>query len=416
MKKFFKETKNPSMDELVQWFYYNYPDLARDMSNTSHAAYPDRPNPFHLEGDVLTHTMMVCQNAKNLKKTNKIAALLHDIGKPLCKEVIDVIEGVKPENYYSKFPKLYNEYKEKHPLNEITFMEYLDLNRKRFKTRFIGHEGVSVYLSIDILKNLQKIGIITNEEIKEIITIIGLHGELFNYIKDSKEYNSKKLIQKWKGIPDIFRDYIEQVKCDSKGRFSINTDQRTNSGDLIGSELFGNKFFNALKDEHQKFMENKNENLPTLTLMVGIPNSGKSTLVKEMKSKYIISRDSILVEYGKEKYNLDDYNEIWKTLSPKDQQEIDRILQKQFMKAYKEKVNIVIDMTNTSKKSRKKWVNAANGYYKKAIVCLTDYQEILHRNTNRENKIIPRSVIERMMKSFTIPLYDEIHELEFIFQ
>ena len=86
--EFFKDATEPTMDELVNWFQIEYTELCTEMKTSDHATSPNEPNPYHLEGTVWAHTMIVCQEARNDHKIVKIAALLHDIGKPLARDVI----------------------------------------------------------------------------------------------------------------------------------------------------------------------------------------------------------------------------------------------------------------------------------------------------------------------------------------
>lgn len=71
------------MNKLIPWFTENYPSLVEDMNRCQHGLDPFvNLNPYHLEGSVWTHTIMVCNVIpKNANITIKLAALLHDIGK-----------------------------------------------------------------------------------------------------------------------------------------------------------------------------------------------------------------------------------------------------------------------------------------------------------------------------------------------
>jgi len=97
MNKYFKDIKDPSMNELIYWFQVEFTELADAMKNSDHAVTGDEPNPYHICGDVFCHTMLVCQRAEimDVPKINKICALLHDIGKPLAMETIP-FEAKKP--------------------------------------------------------------------------------------------------------------------------------------------------------------------------------------------------------------------------------------------------------------------------------------------------------------------------------
>ena len=44
---------------LVKWFQLNYPKFVKDMIESSHHYSETKLNPYHLEGSVFTHTMLV---------------------------------------------------------------------------------------------------------------------------------------------------------------------------------------------------------------------------------------------------------------------------------------------------------------------------------------------------------------------
>ena len=77
------------MYELISWFQINYPQLRDELKNCMHNFDDAKLNPYHLESDCWSHTMMVCKIAEleDFDKVVQIAALLHDIGKPLVRRV-----------------------------------------------------------------------------------------------------------------------------------------------------------------------------------------------------------------------------------------------------------------------------------------------------------------------------------------
>lgn len=99
-------------------------------------------SPYHLEGSVWTHTMMVMTWVESYKfneyykKIMLISALLHDVGKCYTIE--------------------YNEEKDRYS--------------------FKGHEGVSLHFSIQFLQELLDENYIDENQIKIILHIISLHG------------------------------------------------------------------------------------------------------------------------------------------------------------------------------------------------------------------------------------------------
>ena len=325
-----------------------------------------------------------------------------------------------------------------------------DFEDRKFKTHFRGHEGLSFYIAVKPLEDLLERGVITIAEMQEILTIISLHGTLFDNIKDAKEFKPEKVANKWSGAPYIFENFVRQVKYDSTGRFFMSADGRKNDASQLGINIFGPSFVNPIKEE---FHKTRVLNTKKITTLVGAPNVGKTTWLEKHKGDaVVISRDDTLMEYGKKligefydcpecdgtgeiectswmkdcercdgsgRLEIKDYSSIWKNLKDSDQKEIDTMVQTKFKDAVKAGKDIIIDMTCTSKKSRRKWFsNVPNDYRKDAIVFVTDYDKVFERNKNRAKetgKFIPPGVIKNMMKGFMVPMYDEVDVLHWAF-
>lgn len=174
------------MYELVSWFQLEYPELVDEMKFADHHLkyededvygdyYPKNINPYHIESDVWTHTMMVCKQAENMPYEVQIAALLHDIGKPSTRKV----------------------------------------NPKNGRVSFFNHDAVSAFMSLEILKrpelNLSK------EQQVRIFNMIALHTQMF-----------KLDLQQIQKIGDFeLIDALEQLRyADHCGRFtSVHSEQ-----------------------------------------------------------------------------------------------------------------------------------------------------------------------------------------------
>lgn len=349
--------------ELIQWANENIQEyLLLEMKNTDHG-YKGSLNPYHTEGTVWTHTMMVMKEVEHLSEEQKvndtlmIVALLHDIGKPF---------SIEPDH-------------------------------ETKKVWFKGHEGLSMYLSVEITQKMVDDGLIDQEQRIWILRLIAEHGTLYRL-------GEKKIKQRY----DHEREYLDLLLrftyCDHAGRFHL---PKENENDYIKITQ------DILNSEPNKL--NKVDLIePYLVLMIGPPGSGKSTYIKRYSSVVegiVISRDKYVEERGKG----NDYNEKWSSLSPDNQKEIDSDLFNEFKMAVKEKRNIVVDMTNMSAKSRRKWINnVTKDYVKVAMIMMTDYHEIFERNKNRTEKSIPEFVIINMMKSFSFPNYDEFDDIRIL--
>lgn len=343
-------------DKLAVWFLRNEPEKYREMCESTHTVNMFEPNIFHMESQVVSHTYLVMTwiEAQKEKYSDEdyivliTSALLHDTGKPNCQETM--------------------------PANET----------KPIRNSFKGHEGVSSFFAVGVLKKLKTEfpEIYTDETIEEIIKVVSLHG---TYIDETS---------------DIYFLRDEFRKADKNGAIRL-----VNEG--MYAQYEKRKFLKPTKVEQGK----------TLTVLIGLPNSGKSTLREKMqkldKHLFVVSRDDMLEDFYQRKTGeITDYNSMYKFLHE------DKELLKEFTKEYedllnsiaKNKSDILIDMTQLSLSSRRKMINHFPKHNKNAIVIMTDNDELFRRNEQRfqeTKKFISKKVIENMMTSFTFPVLEE---------
>jgi len=159
------------MNEIVAWFTQNYPNIKRAMKMCEHGE--KQLNPYHIEGDCWSHTMMVCKVAelRGFNNNISVAALLHDIGKPKSRKV----------------------------------------NTKNGHVQFYGHEELSSILSKPILEKMADEKIIESSSIEYILELIRYHGLAYklNSTELQKRFGSK-----------FYNDLMELNLCDRLGRFN----------------------------------------------------------------------------------------------------------------------------------------------------------------------------------------------------
>lgn len=158
-----------------------------------------------------------------------------------------------------------------------------------------------------------------------------------------------------------------------------------------------------------------------LYILIGAPGTGKSTWInKNIKnsSTIIISRDNIVDEMRKETGMT--YDEAFK--DKKFQNEVTKQLKKEVSYAFKSNQDIVIDMTNMSKKSRMNSIKFGKQFdmYIKGIVFKLPYKENkerLQKRYEKTNKFISDTVLNMMLNNYEEPNESEgFDEIEFFKQ
>jgi predicted kinase len=129
--------------------------------------------------------------------------------------------------------------------------------------------------------------------------------------------------------------------------------------------------------------------------------SGKDFWIKQnfdLNEIVMISRDQILLDV----YGSDNYDEAFKNVN---QKEVDRVLRSTIQKASKENKNVIINMTNMTRKRRMYNLDFfGDEYYKVAVIFpILDEAEYERRNLKRkeeEQKFIPTHVLKNMISSY----------------
>ena len=354
-------------NELAAWFQIQFPEHVSAMLKSTHHYNETELNPYHLEGSIWAHTMMVLNTAKLMRYSDVIlmSALLHDLGKPYVEE----------------------------------------RNDEKKKVYFKNHEGVSFWYAIEVVKKL------TNDvkKIETVLKLISLHSVIFDHHKDGKF--SHDFLHKFRKDQHFLELIKQQVISDSMGRFCYDLPDVRDTFEV----MFDEDFYFQLNELANKQVQPRKNN--KVTVLVGLPRAGKSTWIEtNLKDEVLISRDNTVMELASKKYGTVTYSECFRALTEEDQKEVDKIIDKQYLDAVRAEKDVIVDMTNMSKKSRKRWLANFPGH-KKAIVFATEYKEILRRNMEckeKEGKYIPEFVIFNMAKNFTYPQYDEVDEVEMI--
>jgi len=137
---------------------------------------------------------------------------------------------------------------------------------------------------------------------------------------------------------------------------------------------------------------------PYVIILVGPPLSGKDSVLREMNlDAVMISRDQILLDV----YGSDNYDEAFKSVN---QKEVDRQLTKMLIDSGMSQSNVIVNMTNLTRKRREHNLSFFKNHFKIALIFpLLTEEEYSLRNFKRkseEKKFIPENVLKNMISSY----------------
>lgn len=137
-----------------------------------------------------------------------------------------------------------------------------------------------------------------------------------------------------------------------------------------------------------------------LTILVGIPGSGKSTWAQahayEGNRPVIVSSDELRAVIGKDENDQTVSGKVFETM--------------EFMVAYllNRGHRVFVDATNYKRKDRARWIALAKRYNAsvEVVVFPVTLETAKRQNANRA-RVVPEHVLDRMHANFEMPQMDE---------
>lgn len=341
--------------KILSFFREQFPDLVEALIACDHG-HPSGLNPWHLEGSVYSHTLMVANGTHTL--SGFWSGLLHDIGKIETRKVVESEE-------------------------------------RGVRVRFLGHEGVSFFRSLPVLKSAG----LGPKAIQQIMTAIAVHGSF-------RDSSFQDFMEKTSGFDDeTLSLIIELLQADASGRVSL-TDKSWDYPDI--EDILSCRY-----DRPWEALQQDKE----LLLLVGLPGAGKSTFVKDnnlSETHRIISRDDLIEKLGKGR-DYPDKREYF-IRNKRENVKLQKAFKEEVIAAKASGENVVVDLTSLVKRDRASFVDFAKaGYRIKAVIFAADIETCVSRNSNRKGKALDSGVISHLAHRFHFPLFDEVHEIQWIF-
>ena len=148
-------------------------------------------------------------------------------------------------------------------------------------------------------------------------------------------------------------------------------------------------------------------NRPSLILLVGIPGSGKTTYaekyIKENPNTVHLSSDKIRKELWGDEATQGDNNEVFS------------LMQSRAIEALNNGYNVVYDCTNMTRKDRACIISVCPKFVNIEVhVIFAPIETCIERDAARE-RTVGKDVIDKMLKRFQAPFYDEgINEIKIV--
>jgi predicted kinase len=338
---------------------------------------------WHAEGDVWTHTRMVCERIMEMPEFQAADAdrrfvlfyscLLHDIGKPACTETTS--EG---------------------------------------RVTSAGHSRRG---AIDARVLLWRAG--TPFGLREqICRIIAAHQLPFYAIQGDRSGNGAEFLVRKLSWEVCIRDLVAVARADTQGRICAES-----SDAMVNTELFAEmareescfESPRAFPDAHtrMRYFATEGNISPDhaffaepgsrVTVLSGLPASGKDTWVqKHAGARAVVSFDDACEELGV-KYGTDAAGAAVHLV-------IDRAKE-----LLRKKAPFVWNATNLSRQMRKKTLDLLYNYGAEVeIVYLEGDEKAIKRRNTKRDTTLSNAAIDKMLHKWEVPLPSEAHEVQYL--
>lgn len=361
----------------INWGFVLDLPYFRDMDKTEQ-------NPrWHSEGSVLNHTKLVCEEMLKLlnsdecvnllfhkKRLLMLSALFHDIGKPSTTEL------GKDGNWHS--------YGHDNVGSKLARRMLWDWDI--FDREYIAHmvryhmEPLHVHKQKNPEKGMLKLMSVLPYEELYLLKMADLNGAIQDPAFSTKEEDRQ-----------IVLDF--RTKCSELWN-AHSTAPFVNSLYRI-PDFYMPMPFSYLGNEKVK------THAPTLHVMVGLPGSGKNSLIEELKAESIISSSAVILSRDDIRVELGYCSEEEKIVGTEEQEkEVTKVFNQRLTQAMREGKDIVVNNINLTEKRRKALKNQLPKYN---YVYWYVEAPTLSDNLVRRYSQIDEPVFDNMLRNFEFP-------------
>lgn len=331
---------------------------------------------WHQEGDVLTHTKMVCEalikldEYQNLKEDYQLvlflAALFHDIAKPVCTKIVD--GEIRSFHHPIKGANITREYFWK----ELSLAGIKDFQQFR--------EGVVLlvkYHSEPTYFNYEK-------DKEKLIIKLSLNTKLTRYFNNQLLYLLAKadILGRISETNDEKLEYIEEFKMSAIELDCYTKDFKFNNS------FTKTKYLNSTSVWHSETLYDTTWG--EIILICGLPGTGKDEYIKKNYPTFKV-------------ISLDDFRREMKIRPTDEQGEVYNRAKEKAKEYLREHIPFIWNATNITEITRSKQIALFHQYNArvKVIYLETSWEVNLKRNKNRRYEVNEK-VISDMLNKLTI--------------
>lgn len=332
---------------------------------------------WHAEGDVWTHTKLVCQELTRLKEWLSLSpaeqtvllcvALFHDAAKPLTTEIDEATGRVTSPNHAVKGEQLAR--------NVLRDLE-CDLHTRELIAKLVRFHGRPAFL-------LER-----KEPSHEVVKLSWLLNNRLLYLfalADTRGRDTTSMTRPEENL-HLWKMVAEEYGC--------FTDRFSFANDAARLMLFQSDEPNLHYVPHEDYA-------CEVTMMSGLPGSGKDTWLKQNTPELAtVSLDKLRREMG-----IDPTNDQGAVIQHATE------VCREYLRAKK---SFAFNATNLLASTRRRWLGLFRDYNARVRIVYVEppLRTILQQNRDRKH-IVPESVITRLAKKCEPPSWNEAHEIEY---
>lgn len=372
--------QRPTVDACIQYLGDLFPELKQ---------FKDTPQDpiWHAEGNVHIHTDMVLQELYKIFDTEEfvpspeeyrnlvLAALLHDIAKPLVTREVD--GRIKASRHEEVGRNLV--------VHRLGHLEGLSTSDIILITNLVGYHQRPKLLAIKDEIDAEYIKLFLNIKNPELMYWLEM-ADLRGRTCEDKEESIMHLDEWFQKTKNILARLEEEGKTiQFEKHFKTKDTMYLLANNLIKSKHEASTYRYAAWSEDKRFY---------VTLLCGLPGSGKTTFYQNylQNSPNVISLDTIRSALGKHSQDFSNENEVL------------RIARKKFLECLRKKENVVYDATNIREDSRNALLTLAHNYgaLTRIYVLIPTLDQIIENDKERFHSV-GEDVIRRKAQRFQLP-------------